>query len=151
MCYSLSCAPSSQCDRPSETRISTSKTETNSTIVSKFLSAQKRQASALAHSRPRRNGSGASECSFDSLEEEGQILVDDPADDDERRDEAHSDLHTYALVQSPWQLAAARRNPSGRTWMEEPIATPMVSSIFPLAAIQTLQGPKSDLVRISSK
>lgn len=35
--------------------------------------------------------------------------------------------------------------------MEEPIATPIVSSILPLAAIQTLRARKSDRVRVSSK
>lgn len=34
----------------------------------------------------------------DSLEEEGQVLVDDPADDDERRDETDSDLRSPRAV-----------------------------------------------------
>lgn len=76
--------------------MSTSRTETNSTIVSKFLWAQITSAGQhLLIPVQRRNGSGASAVQFaDSLEEEGQVLVDDPADDDERRDETDSDLRS---------------------------------------------------------
>ena len=76
--------PSSQCDKPSAMRTLTKKMETNKQIVSKFF---KETAGCSAAS------SLVAVTCCAHLEEQSQILTDDPANNDEQGNDANGDLN----------------------------------------------------------